>query len=110
MTAVTLKITPDLEAELRREASRLGLDAQAYILGMLRERLAAVRRFSASRLAGDEAALLREINQGLPQETWRRYAALKEKRRAETLTPDEQAKLIALSDEVEEMNVRRMES
>lgn len=107
---MTLEITSDLESELRREASRLGLDAQAYVLSMLRERLAAVRRLSASRLANDEATLLREINQGLPRETWRHYAALKEKRRAETLTPEEQAELISLSDKMEEMNVRRMEN
>jgi hypothetical protein len=110
MTAVTLKMTSDLESELRREASRQGLDPQGYILGMLRERMAAVRQFSTSRLAAGEAALLKEINQGLPRETWRRYAVLKDKRRAETLTFEEHAELIALSDEVEAMNVRRMES
>ena len=109
MTAVTLEITPDLESELRREASREGLDPQGYILSMLRERLAAVRQLSRSRLPADEATLLTEINQGLPAETWRRYAALKEKRRAGTLTSEEHAEIIAISDEIEEMNVRRME-
>ena len=54
--------------------------------------------------------MLQEINRGLPAETWRRYGELKEKRRAETLTPEEQAELIALSDQIEAMNVRRMES
>ncbi len=58
----------------------------------------------------DEATLLREINRGLPAETWRHYGELKEKRRAENLTPAEQAELIALSDRIEETNVRRMEN
>ena len=110
MAAVTLEITPDLESQLRREAAREGLDTQGYILSTLRERLAGVRRATAPRLTADEAALLREINRGLPTETWQHYGELKAKRRAETLTPAEHAELIALSDQIEEMNVRRMES
>ncbi len=110
MTAVTLEITPDLESRLRREAAREGLDTQGYILHTLRERLTRASRASVPRLAAGEAALLKEINRGLPAETWRHYGELKEKRRAATLRPEEQAELIALSDQLEAMNVRRMES
>ncbi|MCP4663358.1 MAG: hypothetical protein GY856_48820 [bacterium] len=110
MPAVTLDITPDLESRLRREAAREGLDTQGYILSTLRERLAGIRRSAVPRLAADEAALLQEINRGLPAETWQHYGELKEKRRAQTLTPEERAELIALSDQIEEMNVRRMEA
>jgi len=110
MPAITLEITPDLESRLRREAASQGLDTQGYILSTLRERLAGIRRSAVARLAADEAALLREINRGLPAQTWQHYGELKEKRRAETLTPEEHAELIALSDQIEEMNVRRMEA
>ncbi len=108
MTAVTLEITPDLESRLRREAAKEGLDPQGYILNTLRQRLVGIRRAAVPRLSAAEASLLREINRGLPAETWRHYGELKEKRRAENLTPAEQAELIALSDRIEEMNVRRM--
>ncbi len=110
MTAVTLEITPDLESRLRREAAREGLDTQGYILHTLRERLTPARQAAVPRLAAGEAALLEKINRGLPAETWRHYGGLKEKRRAETLTPEEQIELIALSDRIEAMNVQRMES
>jgi hypothetical protein len=109
MMALTLEITPDLESALRREAARQGLDTQGYVLDALRERLATAREIAAPRLPAEEAELLQEINRGLPSETWRRYAALKDQRRAGTLTPQEQTELIAFSDQIEAMNVRRME-
>ncbi|HEX3552938.1 MAG TPA: hypothetical protein VIA62_06885 [Thermoanaerobaculia bacterium] len=65
---------------------------------------------SAPRLAAKEAALLQAINRGFSSETWQRYTALKAKRQAETLTPQEQAELITLSDKIEETNVQRMEN
>ena len=110
MPAVTLEISPDLESQIRREAAREGLDTQSYILSTVREHLAAVRRSVLPSLPADEAALLQEINRGLPDETWQRYGQLKKKRDAGTLTPEEQAELIAFSDEIEEMNVQRMGS
>lgn len=110
MTAVTLEITADLESQLRREAAREGLDPQGYILSTLRQRLTGDHRGTAPRATAEEASLLRKINQGLPTETWKHYSALKEKRRDESLTAAEQAELVALSDRIEEMNVRRMES
>ncbi|HEX4963112.1 MAG TPA: hypothetical protein VF173_19940 [Thermoanaerobaculia bacterium] len=48
------------------------------------------------------------IGRGLAGQKQQPYATLKAKRRAGTLTPQEQAELIALSDQVEEMNVQRM--
>lgn len=111
MAALTLEITSDLESALRREATTQGLDTQGYILRTLRERLAGRWQLAATpRLPADEAALLQTINRGFSSETWHLYAALKAKRRDGTLTPAEQAELIALSDQMEEMNVQRMES
>jgi hypothetical protein len=109
MAAFTLEIAPDLEAVLRREAAKQGVDAQGYILNTLRERLASARRTPAPRLPAAEAALLQEINRGLSAESWQRYSALKKERQAETLTPEEQTELISLSDQMEELNVQRME-
>jgi hypothetical protein len=60
-------------------------------------------------LSREEAALLQQINKGLPEEVWQRYRALVARRRAETLTPEEHKELIELSDRMEEVNARRME-
>jgi hypothetical protein len=75
---------------------------------MLEEHVRHIQRRSIPCLREDEAHLLQQINQGLPQETWQRYHELIDKRRAESLTPDEHATLIALSDQIEELNARRV--
>jgi hypothetical protein len=61
-----------------------------------------------SGLPGKEAALLERINEGLPAETWQRYHDLKAKRDARTLTQEEHAELISISDSIEEWNARRL--
>jgi hypothetical protein len=53
--------------------------------------------------------LLEKINEGLSAQTWQRYHELKAKRDAATLTPEEHAELIVLSDAIEAWNVRRLE-
>ncbi len=59
-------------------------------------------------LTHTEADLLEEINLGFPSDWWEQYEALKAKRRAETLTSTEHARLIEMSDQVENANARRM--
>ncbi len=59
------------------------------------------------RLTQAEADLLLKINQCLERFDWERYDRLIEKRQAETLTPDEHATLIALSDQLEAANADR---
>jgi hypothetical protein len=105
---ITLEITPELEEVLRQRAQRAGLPPDGYILKLLRERLGGGERLPPH-LPHEETELLQQINQGLPPETWARYQALKEKRDARTLTPDEHAELLALTDEVELWNARRLE-
>jgi hypothetical protein len=104
-----IELPPELEARLRQEAARagqkpdsLGRDALEHWLGQAQPRAGALPR--------SEADLLLVINQGLAPELWQRYHELIAKRRAETLTPDEQAHLIELSDQIEQANSRRMEA
>ncbi len=59
-------------------------------------------------LPQDEADLLLKINQGLSQPAQHRYDELIAKRQAETLTPDEYAELLRLSDQTEHMNAERL--
>lgn len=59
-------------------------------------------------LAHQEAALLQQINLGIDPAIWRRYNGLKTKRRAFTLTDAEHGELIAISDQLEIANARRV--
>lgn len=59
-------------------------------------------------LAHQEATLLQQINLGIEPVTWRRYATLKAKRRAATLSDAEHNELIALGDQIELANARRV--
>jgi hypothetical protein len=107
---ITIEIAPDLEHQLRQEAARTGLTPDAYILRAVQERLTQTshRHPSVSRLSPEEAQLLAKINLGLSPAEWERYHALVARRKAETLTPDEQTELISLSDRLEEANARRI--
>ncbi|MBI3796988.1 MAG: hypothetical protein HY268_08475 [Deltaproteobacteria bacterium] len=106
---ITIELAPELERQLRDEAAKEGLDTGEYIVYTLEERLRHTRQ-AAPRLSSAETELLQQINLGLSQEDWQRYHTLIAKRRAETLTPDEHAALIALSDQIEEANVRRIQA
>lgn len=106
---LTINITPQLEVRLREAAAKEGFVVGEYIVHLLGERLSPPQDHSTPCLTEAEARLLQKINQGLPQETWQRYHELLDKRRAESLTPDEHAALIALSDQIEEANVRRLD-
>jgi hypothetical protein len=105
---LTLEITPDLEEALRESAEREGLAPDRYVLHLLQERFSRDKT-GPQRLPGEEVRLLEKINEGLSAETWHRYRELKAKRDAATLTAEEHAELIALSDTIEGWNVRRLE-
>jgi hypothetical protein len=105
---LTINIAPDLQSQLYREATLVGLDPGAFVARLIEERLRKEKR-RAPRLSSRETELLREINRGLSPGDWQRYRDLIAKRRAEALSPAEQNALIALSDKIEAINVRRIE-
>ena len=123
---VTIELTPELEARLRREAARLGLPPEAYVAWALEQHLgagnpvggngsngpataaASSARSDVHGLSAVEADLLQRINLGLPPDFWSAYRALLRRRDEGTLTPEEQASLVEMSDRVEEANARRM--
>ena len=107
--ALTIEITPELESQVREQAEQQGLGTGEYVVNLLQEHLRHTHKLDVRRLPEAEARLLQQINEGLSQEMWHRYTELMVKRRAETLTPDEQAVLIALSDQIEDLNARRVE-
>ena len=67
-------------------------------------------RAAPPRLSSVESKLLQQINTSLSAIEWERYRLLQAKRNAETLSAQEQAELIALSDQIENANVRRMQA
>ncbi len=104
---INLDLPADFEAALREAAQQANLEPDVYILQTLREHLQHVQQ-QPPHLPKAEADLLQQINLGLSAETWQRYHALVAKRRAKTLTDEEQQALIALSDHLEAANARRM--
>ena len=106
---LTIDLKPELEAQLRAEAARIGSDTNAFVVQALEERLRRKgRQPVAPHLSHEESLLLQKINQGLPEATWQEYRELVDKRRAETLTPEEQTRLIAISDSISEAHAERM--
>jgi hypothetical protein len=56
-----------------------------------------------------ESELLLKINQGIPPDLQRRYHELIARRRVESLSEDEYGELLRLTDQVEAIEVQRME-
>lgn len=78
-------------------------------LEMLISRVLALRaQRAAPHLPSDEAALLLTINQALLSHMQVRYNELIAGRRAETLTPDEHAELLDLTNQIEQQDVERV--
>jgi hypothetical protein len=63
----------------------------------------------ASSLPRAESELLLNINEGVPSDIQVRYNGLIAKRQSETLTPDEYEELLRLTQQVEHVEVRRVE-
>lgn len=108
---ITLEVAPELESQIKQAAAKVGLSLDAYILESVTQRLQPTehRPSRVKRLPKQEATLLQKINQSLSQIQWQRYHELIGKRQAEILTPEEQTELIALSDQLEEANAKRIE-
>ncbi|MCE7982123.1 MAG: STAS/SEC14 domain-containing protein [Caldilinea sp. CFX5] len=72
--------------------------------------LAMQARRRTQTLSAQEADLLQQVNLGIAPDTWRRYDELKAKRRAATLSAAEHAELIAIGDQIELANARRIKA
>jgi len=83
--------------------------AKCVLEDYLRRRPTGIATRTVPGLPRGEARLLQEINQGLPETTWRRYHELVARRRDSTLTADEHEELKSLTDSVELAHSRRME-
>ena len=104
---LTIELTPELEDQLRAEAAKAGIDVGRYVVNALEAGLSQARP-QPPHLSAKETDLLQRINLGLSDEWWQHYRELVAKRRDETLTGDEQKELVALTDEIERANARRI--
>src|SRR5437879_2785457 len=104
----TVRIEAELSSEdLLKAAGQLSpRDLEEFVQRVLA--LQAQRR--APSLAETETELILKINQGAPAELQARYDELIAKRRAETLTPGEHAELLRLTEQMEGLEVQRVEN
>jgi hypothetical protein len=105
---LTVQLSSELVEALRALAGQRGQELDRTIEDLLEAQLHQ-QTGAPALLPRDETELLLQINQGLPSATWERYHALKRKRDVRTLTPDEHAELLALTNEVEQWNACRVE-
>ncbi len=97
-------LPPEIETQVREVALAEGLDVSALVRETLEAR---VRQYDPSRSLTESELLLR-INRSFSESFWDTYRALITKRRAETLTPQEQQELIGMSDQLEAWHVERL--
>ena len=94
----------EIEARVHEVAQAEGLDVSA----LMREAVEArVRQYDPARPLTESDLLLR-INRSFSESFWDTYRSFIAKRRAETLTPQEQQELIGMSDQLEAWHVERL--
>jgi predicted DNA-binding protein len=103
---IALQVPPKLEARLRDEAAREGVDEGTLVLRAIEQQFDSATDMS---LAAREAKLALQINEGPSEAVWRRYHELSAKRDPETLTPEEHEALIGLSETIEAADMKRLE-
>ncbi|BAZ10247.1 hypothetical protein NIES4071_20620 [Calothrix sp. NIES-4071] len=80
-------------------------DFEIFVIQVLKLR---AQRYSKS-LSSSESELILKINQSIPDEMQQQFNELIEKRRSITLTDAEQEKLIQLTDQIENLDAKRIE-
>lgn len=99
---VEAQISPE---ELLAAAGQLSLPDMDHFVAKL---LALHAKRCAPSLPTEEAELLKAINTGIPSNMHDRYDTLVERRRAGTLTADEHAELVNLTEELENADAARL--
>lgn len=103
---MSVTATPLTPALILRELGKLNVADMEGVLHKL-QMLAATKKGA---LKADEARLLESINETLPADQRTAYRRLSLKRKNESLSPAEHRELLRLSDAVEELHARRMQS
>jgi hypothetical protein len=101
--SLTIELTRDEEQRLQEVAARRGRSAEAMLADIARLQIAGEPTVTRE----DELQL--RLSDGLPVKFWKRYNALTDRRRAETLTEEEHSELLGLIQTLESWNLRRLE-
>ncbi|MEN9221805.1 MAG: hypothetical protein Q6M04_05140 [Thermostichus sp. BF3_bins_97] len=108
--SLEINISPDLEHQLQEAAARAGLAPQEFVIELLERNLVQELSLPVQRLSKTEGELFQIINRSLSEREWQEYQALQQKRDSELLTPADQQRLTQLSDQLENLNVDRMQA
>ncbi|MCI0642720.1 MAG: hypothetical protein L0Y72_18325 [Gemmataceae bacterium] len=99
-----MPITQDSKRDLLHAVELLSpTDFQTFVSEVM-----AIKARRNRALPAEEAELLKEINEGLPDSLMNRYVPLVEKRKKGSLSSEEHAELIELSDQIEKLEARRV--
>jgi hypothetical protein len=105
MSSIKVEVQLSLE-ELLKAVEQLSIpELEQFVSSAIA--LQAKRR--AINLPQPEAELLLKINQGIPADTQKYYNELIAKREAETLTPNEHKELLQLTEQIEQLQSKRIE-
>jgi hypothetical protein len=102
----TVRVEAHLSSEeLLQAVQQLGPDELEQFVS---EVLSLRAQRQAPCLSQSETELLLKINQGIPEDVRQRYNTLLAKRDDETLTPEEHAELLGLTEQVERLQAERV--
>ena len=100
---MNLALPERTEALLRDLAQQQGVSTETYVT-----RLLETHAWQQNLNTATEMQLLQQVNLGFTEVQWQRYAALVERRREARLTDVEHAELLALTEQLETANAKRM--
>jgi uncharacterized protein (DUF1778 family) len=106
---LTLELPPELEKSIKEAAAKAGAQPTDFVIETLQERLSKTVRGAPKNLSKRESELLLAVNESFAHVQWQRYFELIDEREAETITKDELAELVELSNEIEEANAKRLQ-
>ena len=107
--SITIQINPSLEKRLRQKANLEGVALDDLIEQVLENWSESVPPGESDSKKHKETTLLQQINStGFSDDFWLKYNALIHKRQSETISDEELAQLIKMSDQLEKANVRRL--
>jgi DNA repair photolyase len=105
--SIVLQINSDLESKLRKKATTKGMELNQYISQFL-ENTFSNESPANSTVSEKEAMLLQKINLDISPEMWELYLKLKEKRQKNKISSRENTQLVAITNEIEMANARRI--
>ncbi len=105
--SILIQINPSLETRLREKAAVKGLALNQFISQFLEHTFPNIAPVQPS-VSEREATLLQQINLDISSEKWELYLNLKEKRAQSNLSETEREQFLALVEEIELANARRI--